>query len=89
MTGYRRLILFNFSHIVTKSDLRSLLRGENHRYVRFRLFARDEISGIGRLFESRYHDPVSEIGRGHFSKGQRFEIVTTPGPEAVYSSPEK
>lgn len=44
------------------------------RHLRLRVFARDEVSGIGRVFERSYHYPPSDIKDGTFARGQDFRV---------------
>ncbi|MFC8301569.1 hypothetical protein [Micromonospora orduensis] len=55
-------------------DLKEAL-ADRQKYVRVRIFARDEVSGFGKVSEMVYHNVRSDVIEGDFSKGQTFEIV--------------
>lgn len=57
-----------------REDLKAALE-DPQKYVRVRIFARDEVSGFGKVAEVAYHNARSDIVAGDFSKGQAFEIV--------------
>lgn len=65
----------NAYRVRTYEDLRTLLEQEPNAFIRFRVFARDEWSAIGKVFEYRFHEPATDIRRGKFAKGQTFDIV--------------
>lgn len=54
---------------------REMLAGDDGRFLRLRLFARDEVSGIGRVFESRYTYEATQVVRGRFARGQVFDVA--------------
>ncbi|MDQ1247755.1 MAG: hypothetical protein QG597_2126 [Actinomycetota bacterium] len=53
----------------------NLLTPDDGRYLRVRIMARDEVSGVGRLFEQRYAYLATSIVKGRFSKGQHFQVL--------------
>lgn len=57
------------------SDIRSLLREHTTASIRVQIFARHEVSGMGRVFEQRYYHPSSEIVMGTFVRGQEFTLI--------------
>lgn len=57
------------------SDLRHVLEGDSSAYLRLRIFAQDELSGVGRVFEQSYYDPKADIVQGRYAKGQSFEVI--------------
>ncbi len=57
------------------ADLRGILSGDAHRFIRLRVFARDEWSGIGRVAEREYYEPSSDLIVGKYSKGQSFDVL--------------
>jgi hypothetical protein len=70
----------NAFRVRSDDDLRSrLAEAGGAAYLRFRLYARDEVSGFGKVFEASFHDARTEIIRGYFSKGQAIEIVRAEG----------
>jgi hypothetical protein len=66
----------NAYRIRFKSAVREKLAESGDAYLRVRIYARDEVSGIGKVFERSYHDPGSEVVEGNFAKGQTFDVVT-------------
>ncbi|MGN9920255.1 hypothetical protein [Micromonospora palomenae] len=65
----------NTYRIRVDADLRGILDGDAHRFIRLRVFARDEVTGIGRVVEREYYEPRSDLRAGKYSKGQSFEVV--------------
>lgn len=59
----------------TGADLRKWLTENDHARIRFRVYARDELSGIGRVFTAEYHEPETDIKQGKFARGQSFAVV--------------
>lgn len=55
-------------------DPGQLLSTDDGRYIRLRIFGRDEITGVGSLVETRYTYAADAIKQGRFSKGQSFDI---------------
>lgn len=55
-------------------DLRAEIESSPSTYLRLRIHARDEVSGMGRVFEQSYCDSASDIVRGSFSRGETYEI---------------
>jgi hypothetical protein len=66
----------NAYRIRVSEDLRAALSADERVMIRFRVYARDAISGIGKVFERTYFDPDCDIRRGDFGKGQTFEIAS-------------
>lgn len=60
--------------IRTTEDLHSLTNSEN-KYVRVRVHADHEVSGVGEVFEHYYHHPESELVPGRFARSDTFEVV--------------
>jgi hypothetical protein len=71
---------YNAFRLRTKCNARLLLEEHPNSYLRLRVFARDELSGIGRVFEASYHEPESDVEIGKFARGQTFEVVRTAAP---------
>lgn len=61
----------------TDERIRDLLNEHPDSFIRFRVFARDELSGIGRVFETQYHEPDCDIKKGKFARGQTFDYVAS------------
>jgi hypothetical protein len=57
------------------SDIRALLRDQPSASIRVQIFARHELSGIGKVFEQRYYHPSSEIILGSFVRGQELTLM--------------
>lgn len=60
------------------SDIQKLLKDQPNSSIRLQIFARHEVSGMGKVFEQRYYHPNSEIVIGSFVRGQDLTLV----PEA-------
>jgi len=56
----------------TKVNLEEIWN-DKHSYLRFRLFAKDEVSGFGKVFEQKYYTK-SDIIQGSFAFGDSFDI---------------
>ena len=67
----------NAYRLRTDMGLHHLLVAYPDGHIRLRVFARDELSGIGRVFEAAYHEPETDIRRGKFALGQTFDVVPT------------
>ncbi len=65
----------NAYRLRTGAELRVLLQEDPNASIRLRVMARDEVSGIGKVFEAKYNEPASDIQRGKFARGQTFDIV--------------
>lgn len=65
----------NVYRIRVNADIRGVLEQDEHRFIRLRVFGRDELSGIGRVAEREYHEPGAEITVGKYAKGQAFDVV--------------
>jgi hypothetical protein len=65
----------NAYRIRFSEDLRNLLAATVGGALRIRIYARHEVSGVGRVFERKYYDASSEIIVGQFEKGNTFNIV--------------
>ncbi len=59
-----------FALIASPSDITS-----PEAYLRIRVFARDELTGLGRVVVGQYYGV--DILSGEFMKGQRFDVVST------------
>jgi hypothetical protein len=57
------------------SDIRKLLREQPNASIRLQIFARHELSGMGKVFEQRYFHPNSEIVTGTFVRGQDLALI--------------
>jgi hypothetical protein len=57
------------------SDIRQLLKENPNSSIRLQIFARHELSGMGKVFEQRYYHPHSEIVVGSFVRGQDLTLV--------------
>lgn len=57
------------------SDIRQLLKENPNSSIRLQIFARHELSGMGKVFEQRYYHPSSEIIIGSFVRGQDLALV--------------
>lgn len=57
------------------SDIRKLLTEHPNASIRLQIFARHEVSGVGKVFERRYYHPSSEIIVGSFVRGQALTLV--------------
>jgi hypothetical protein len=65
----------NAYRLRTNAPLRQILEDYPDAYLRLRVMARDEVSGTGRVFEAKFHEPSSDIKSGKFARGQSFDIV--------------
>ena len=54
-------------------DPNDLFTSDSVSALRFRLFARDEVSGVGKLIEQEFSHR-SEVVSGEFEKGESFDI---------------
>lgn len=57
------------------SDIRGLLAQNPNSSIRMQIFARHELSGMGKVFEQAYNHPDSEIVLGSFVRGQDLSLV--------------
>ena len=57
------------------SDIRKLLAENPNSSIRLQIFARHEVSGMGKVFQQRYFHPASEIILGSFVRGQALTLV--------------
>ncbi|WP_144300555.1 hypothetical protein [Stackebrandtia nassauensis] len=60
--------------LAIRHDLRAELANGEATIVQLRIYARDELSGMGRVFEKRYTDPETDLIQGAFSPGETYEI---------------
>ncbi|MFJ1762055.1 hypothetical protein ACIOD2_17150 [Amycolatopsis sp. NPDC088138] len=58
-----------------KSDIRQLLSDNPHSFIRLQIFARHEVTGMGKMFERRYYHPSSEIVTGSFVHGKELAVA--------------
>jgi hypothetical protein len=57
------------------SNIRELWSSNPDSFVRLQIFARHEVTGMGKMFERRYHHRSSEIVMGSFVHGQDMTVV--------------
>jgi len=57
------------------SDIKGLLKKNPNSSIRLQIFARHELSGMGKVFEQRYYHPSSEIVLGSFVRGQDLTLI--------------
>lgn len=57
------------------SDIRRLLAEYPNSSIRLQIFARHELSGMGKVFEQAYNHPDSEIVLGSFVRGQNLTLA--------------
>jgi len=58
-----------------KDDIRQLLSDNPASFIRLQIFARHEVSGMGKMFERRYHHPSSEIVTGSYAHGKDLAVI--------------
>ncbi|WP_284745473.1 hypothetical protein [Amycolatopsis sp. RTGN1] len=57
------------------SNVRELQSAHSSSFIRLQIFARHEVTGMGKMFEQRYHHPSSEIVVGSFVHGHDMTLV--------------
>ena len=57
----------------TNEDIEKLWNDEN-QYLFFQVYAKDELSGFGKVFSKKYYRKNSAIKKGRFKLGDTFEI---------------
>ncbi|WP_086844138.1 hypothetical protein [Amycolatopsis kentuckyensis] len=60
------------------SNVRELWSAGPDSFMRLQIFARHEVTGMGKMFERRYHHPGSEIVTGSFVHGQDMTVTREP-----------
>lgn len=60
--------------LAVQHDLRAELANRDSTVIQLRIYARDELSGMGKVFETRYAAADSDIVRGAFSPGETYQI---------------
>ncbi|GGK42158.1 hypothetical protein GCM10010124_38690 [Pilimelia terevasa] len=73
--GRRRGSDNNTLRIMFPDDLSTRLENDDGIYIRFRIYGKDEVSGLGRAFQSTYHEPRADFRNGKWAVGQTFEVV--------------
>ncbi|HEU0163709.1 MAG TPA: hypothetical protein VFQ54_01620 [Thermomicrobiales bacterium] len=64
----------NAYRVAAQLDPTDVFTKDRAYFVRFRVFGRDALSGVGRVIEMRY-DTLSTFVEGEYEKGQTFQIV--------------
>ena len=57
------------------SNIRQLFAENPNSSIRVQIFARHELSGMGKLVAQSYYHPASEIVVGSFVRGQELTLV--------------
>jgi hypothetical protein len=57
------------------SNVRELWSASPDSFVRLQIFARHEVTGMGKMFEQRYHHPGAEIVTGSFVHGHDMSVT--------------
>lgn len=57
------------------SDIRRLLAEHPNASIRLQIFARHEVSSVGKVFGQRYYHPSSEVIVGSFVRGQALTLI--------------
>ena len=63
----------NAYRVAAAVDPRDVFTGKKNQFVRFRVFARDSVSGVGRVVEATY-DARGDFVDGIYEKGQGFRV---------------
>ncbi len=59
---------------LTYEDIDNLWGDDKQRYLRFRIFASDSLSGLGKVFKQNYHIKRSAIVDGDFEFGDSLNV---------------
>jgi hypothetical protein len=73
----------NAYRLRTNFPIRWALETYPDSHVRLRVLAKDEVSGTGRVFEAKYHEPSTDMKVGKFARGETFDVVPGAEPPAV------
>lgn len=64
----------NAYRVAARLDPSEVFTEEDNHFVRFKVFGRDAVSGVGRVAEASYHS-IDDFVTGTYEKGQTFEIA--------------
>lgn len=64
----------NAFRVAAELNPTEIFERDSNRFIRFRVFARDTVSGVGRVEEMIYHS-IDDVIDGTYAKGQTFDIV--------------